>query len=63
MDYASFERRYDRQLAELVWSYAMNRGVYTTPRREQEWNLGVAHGEAEVDRYLRVYAELADELT
>jgi glutamate-1-semialdehyde 2,1-aminomutase len=63
VDYASFERRYDPQLAELVWTYAMNRGVYTTPGREQEWNLSVAHGEAELDRYLEVYGELADELT
>ena len=36
----------------------MNRGLYLTPGREQEWNLTVAHGEAEVDRYLEVFAEL-----
>jgi glutamate-1-semialdehyde 2,1-aminomutase len=63
VDYASFQRLHDPELAELVWTFAMNRGVYTTPGRQQEWNLSVAHGEAEVDRYLAVFAELAAELS
>ncbi len=47
VDHASYRRRHDPLLAELIWTFAMNRGVYTTPGREQEWNLSVAHGEAE----------------
>ena len=58
-DHASYARRFDPGLAELVWLWGMNRGLYLTPGREQEWNLTVAHGEAEVDRYLEVFAELS----
>jgi glutamate-1-semialdehyde 2,1-aminomutase len=49
--------------SELIWTFLMNRGLYTTPGREQEWNLSVTHGDAEVDRYLEVFGELANELT
>jgi glutamate-1-semialdehyde 2,1-aminomutase len=63
VDHPAYLRRHDRQLAELIWTFAMNRGVYTTPGREQEWNLSVAHKESEVARYLEVFEELADELT
>ena len=58
-DHASYARRFDPDLAELIWLWGMNRGLYLTPGREQEWNLTVAHGEAEVDRYLEVFAELS----
>ena len=41
----------------------MNRGVFTTPGREQEWNLTVAHDDAAVDRYLDAFAGLVAELS
>ena len=40
----------------------MNRGVLTTPGREQEWNVTVAHDEAAVDRYVEAFEELAPEI-
>ena len=40
----------------------MNRGVYTTPGRGPEWNLTVAHTDAEVERYLAALGELVAEL-
>ena len=40
-----------------------NRGLLTTPGREQEWNLSVAHDEAGVDRYLEAVAELSGRLS
>jgi glutamate-1-semialdehyde 2,1-aminomutase len=53
----------DPVASELIWTFLVNRGLYTTPGREQEWNLSVTHGNAEVDRYLEVFGELASELT
>ncbi len=53
----------DAELSELVWTYLMNRGVYTTPGRGPEWNLTVAHTDAEVERYLAALGELVAELT
>jgi glutamate-1-semialdehyde 2,1-aminomutase len=41
----------------------MNRGIFMTPGREEEWTLSVAHDDDAVDRYVAVFAELADELT
>ena len=62
VDQRSYARRHDPELAELVWAFAMNRGLYTTPGREQEWNLSVAHGDSAVERYHEVFAALAAEL-
>ena len=41
----------------------MNRGVFMTPGREEEWTLSVTHDDAAVDRYVDVFRELAAELT
>ena len=53
----------DLELGELIWLWLANRGIYTTPGREQEWNVGVAHDDEAVDRYVAAFAELAAELT
>jgi len=53
----------DRELGELIWTWLMNRGVYTTAGREQEWNLSVAHDDRSVDRYLEVFGGLVAELS
>ena len=62
VDYPSFKRRHDPELAELAWLWFMNRGLFSTPGREQEWNLTVAHDEAAVDRYVEAFDGLAAEL-
>ncbi len=62
VDYASFKANQDADLTDLAWLYSMNRGIFMTPGREEEWTLTVAHDEAAVDRYSEVFAELAGEL-
>jgi glutamate-1-semialdehyde 2,1-aminomutase len=62
VDYPSFKSRQDPELFESAWLWSMNRGIYMTPGREEEWTLSVAHGEAEVDRYVEVFAALAAEV-
>ena len=61
-DHRSFREGHDAELSRLTWLWFMNRGVYVTPGRGQEWNLSVAHTEEAVDRYVEVFAELAGEL-
>ena len=51
------------ELAELVWLWSMNRGLFVTPGREQEWSVTVAHDDEAVDRYVEVFAELAAALS
>ena len=41
----------------------MNRGIYATPGREEEWTLSVMHADEAIDPYVRVFEELARELT
>ncbi len=53
----------DPDLAELVWLWAMNRGVLTKRGRGVEWTLSVAHADADVDQYADVVAQLAAELS
>src|SRR3954468_8757743 len=63
VDYPSFKRAQDVELTELAWLYNMNRGIFMTPGREEEWTLSVTHDDAAVDRYVEVFGELARELT
>ena len=63
VDYASFKANQDAELTDLAWLYSMNRGIFMTPGREEEWTLTVAHDDAAVDKYVEVFAELAAELT
>jgi glutamate-1-semialdehyde 2,1-aminomutase len=63
VDYPTFKRAQDVELTELAWLYNMNRGIYMTPGREEEWTLSVTHQDADVDRYVEVFAELARDMT
>src|SRR4051812_585696 len=61
-DYASFQANQDADLADLAWLFNMNRGVFMTPGREEEWTLSVTHDDASVDAYVQVFEAMADEL-
>jgi glutamate-1-semialdehyde 2,1-aminomutase len=63
VDYASFKAHQDAELSELAWLFNMNRGIFMTPGREEEWTLSVTHTFEHVDRYVAVFEELARELT
>ena len=63
VDYASFKASQDAELSDLAWLFNMNRGIYMTPGREEEWTLSVTHTDEAVDRYVEVFAELAAEIT
>jgi glutamate-1-semialdehyde 2,1-aminomutase len=63
VDYETFKANQDAELTELAWLYNMNRGIFMTPGREEEWTLSVVHTDAAVDAYVEVFAQLAVELT
>ena len=62
-DYESFKKNQDGELCDLAWLYNMNRGVFMTPGREEEWTLSVTHTDDDVDRFVAVFEELAHDLT
>jgi glutamate-1-semialdehyde 2,1-aminomutase len=63
VDYESFKANQDAELSDLAWLFNMNRGIFMTPGREEEWTLSVTHTEESIDRYVAVFAEMADDLT
>src|SRR4051812_32695277 len=63
VDYPSFKRSQDPELSELAWLWSMNRGIFMTPGREEEWTLSVTHDDTAVDRYAEVFAGLAAAIT
>jgi glutamate-1-semialdehyde 2,1-aminomutase len=37
----------------------MNRGIFMTPGREEEWTLSVTHDDAAIDAYVEAFDQLA----
>ena len=63
VDYETFKENQDVELTELAWLYNMNRGIFMTPGREEEWTLSVAHTSEDCDRFVAVFEEMAADLT
>ena len=63
VDYETFKANQDKDLCELAWLFNMNRGIFMTPGREEEWTLSVTHTDESVDAYVAVFDEMAEELT
>ena len=63
VDYATFKANQDKDLSELAWLFNMNRGIFMTPGREEEWTLSVTHTDEAIDDYVAVFDEMAAELT
>lgn len=63
VDYESFKENQDAALADLAWLYNLNRGIFMTPGREEEWTLSVTHTDEAIDAYIAVFDQLAAELT
>ena len=62
-DFATFKQHQDAELADLAWLYNLNRGIFMTPGREEEWTLSIAHTDEAADAYIAVFEELARDLT
>jgi len=63
VDYDSFKASQDVAVTDLAWLWNMNRGIYMTPGREEEWTLSVMHTEEAVDAYVAAFEEMAVALT
>lgn len=62
-DYETFKASQDVAVTELAWLYNMNRGIFMTPGREEEWTLSVVHTNEAIESYVAVFDEMARELT
>jgi glutamate-1-semialdehyde 2,1-aminomutase len=63
VDYETFKAHQDVALADLAWLYNMNRRIYMTPGREEEWTLTVAHTAEDCDAFVASFEEMAADLT
>ncbi|HQY33171.1 MAG TPA: aspartate aminotransferase family protein [Actinotalea sp.] len=63
VDYESFKANQDAELSTLAWLFNLNRGIFMTPGREEEWTLSVTHTDEAVDAYVACFDELAHALT
>ena len=63
IDYETYKASQRGDLADLAWLYNMNRGIFMTPGREEEWTLSVTHTDEAIDAYVAVFEELARDLT
>jgi len=63
VDYEAFKTYQDEELSDIAWLYNMNRGVFMTPGREEEWTLSVAHTFEDCDTFVAAFEELAADLT
>lgn len=63
VDYVTFKANQDAELCELAWLYNMNRGIFMTPGREEEWTLSVTHTTAHCDAFVSAFEEMAADLT
>jgi len=63
VDYETFEAGQDVAVTELAWLWNMNRGIYMTPGREEEWTLSVTHTETAIDAYVQAFDEMAGALS
>jgi glutamate-1-semialdehyde 2,1-aminomutase len=63
VDYETYKANQDGELADLAWLYNMNRGVFMTPGREEEWTLSVVHSFEDCDAFVASFEEMAADLT
>ncbi len=63
VDYESFKQNQDEAVSDLAWLFNLNRGIFMTPGREEEWTLSVTHTEAAVDAYVACFREMAQALS
>ncbi|TMK98317.1 MAG: aspartate aminotransferase family protein [Actinobacteria bacterium] len=62
-DYETFKANQDVAVTDLAWLWNMNRGIYMTPGREEEWTLSVTHTEEAVDAYVHAFEQMAAALS
>ena len=62
-NYREWAHGTDGDLSDLAWLYNMNRGIFMTPGREEEWTLSITHGDDDVDRFISSFEEFAHDVT
>ncbi|HEU4480780.1 MAG TPA: glutamate-1-semialdehyde 2,1-aminomutase [Actinomycetota bacterium] len=53
----------DDSIFDAYWYWVVNRGIYQTPGKEEQWTISVQHTEEDIDRSLEVFAQYCAAVT
>jgi glutamate-1-semialdehyde 2,1-aminomutase len=53
----------DDSLFEAFWYWMINRGVFQTPGKEEQWTISVQHSESDIDKFVEVFADYCKAVT
>lgn len=53
----------DDSLFDAFWYWMVNRGVYATPGKEEQWTISVQHSEADIDAFVNTFADYCQTVT
>jgi glutamate-1-semialdehyde 2,1-aminomutase len=62
-EYRDYATKVDAELSELAWLFHLDHGIYMTPGVDEQWTLSVNHSDADLDRYVKAFAEFARAVT
>jgi glutamate-1-semialdehyde 2,1-aminomutase len=62
-DYESFVKYQYPLLTNVAWLFNVNRGVFVSPGRDEQWTLSVQHTDEDVDRYVGALDDLLHDVT
>jgi glutamate-1-semialdehyde 2,1-aminomutase len=53
----------DDSMFDPFWYWMINRDVYQTPGKEEQWTISVQHSEEDIDLFVNVFADYCQEVT
>ena len=53
----------DDSLFEAFWYYMVNRDIYVTPGKEEQWTISVQHSEGDIDRFVDTFTAYCETVT
>ena len=53
----------DDSIFDAYWYWVINRGIYQTPGKEEQWTISVQHTEEDIDKTIQVLAEYCAAVT
>ena len=52
----------DDELFDAYWYWVVNRGIYQTPGKEEQWTISVQHSEEDLDETVEILADYCDKV-
>ena len=53
----------DDSLFDASWYWLLNRGIFQTPGKEEQWTISVQHTEDDIDRFIEVFSAYCEAVT